>query len=151
MELLDVCCVYVYVEREVTSDFGLSVKEQIRGLWLKGLRCLDYECMQCCIVRPTQLRLGLTHKVGDYPGSRRLLLLVYVDLTHDTHYSPTLGSVSCISRLRLDFTHKVGDYPGSRRLSNMHDFGGTNRIVSQCQFNIDKVGDYPGSRRFLKV
>ena len=45
-ELLDVCCVYVYVEREVMSNFGLPVKDQIRDLWLKGLRCLDYECMR---------------------------------------------------------------------------------------------------------
>ena len=69
----------------------------------------------------------------------------------DTRDSPSFGSVSFILRLPLGFTHTVGDYPGSRQLSNMHDFRGTNRIVSQCQFNIEKVGDYPGSRQLFKV
>ena len=46
MELLDVCCVYVYVEGEAERQYGSAVKDQLRDPWLKGSRCLDCACMR---------------------------------------------------------------------------------------------------------
>lgn len=39
MDLMDVCCVFVYVQAEINRQFGPVVMEQIRGLWLKGWQC----------------------------------------------------------------------------------------------------------------
>jgi hypothetical protein len=47
MDLLDVCCVYVYVKDQVLRQFGKDVMDKICDLWLKGLRALSCACMQC--------------------------------------------------------------------------------------------------------
>ena len=78
----------------------------------------------------------------------KLLVFILLDVRLlDACFSHTLGSASRVLRLRVWFARKVGDYPGSRLLSKVLEFGGTNRIVSQDQFDIGKVGDYPGSRQ----
>jgi hypothetical protein len=47
MDLLDVCCVYVYVKDQMLRQFGNDVMEKIRDLWLKGLWCLDIVFILC--------------------------------------------------------------------------------------------------------
>ena len=37
MELLDVCCVFVYVQDMFLKQFGTDVLNQIRNLWLGWL------------------------------------------------------------------------------------------------------------------
>jgi hypothetical protein len=38
MDLQDICCLFVYVEDQVLKHFGKGVMDQIRKLWLSGLR-----------------------------------------------------------------------------------------------------------------
>jgi hypothetical protein len=40
-DLLDVCCVFVYVKDQVLRQVGTAAMEKIMDLWLKGLRGLD--------------------------------------------------------------------------------------------------------------
>jgi hypothetical protein len=37
MDLLDACCVFVYVQAQTKKIFGMVVMKQVRGLWLQGL------------------------------------------------------------------------------------------------------------------
>ena len=96
-------------------------------------------------------------KVGDYPGRRRLWPLRYSPEKHSDYYD-----VSIIYPKNVRLLHTLFAYFGVsltrlaiairvRLLANSRDLGGTNRILSQGQFSLEKVGDYPGSRRLLKV
>ena len=38
IDLLDVCCVFVYVQGQIRKIFGMDVVKQARSLWLKGSR-----------------------------------------------------------------------------------------------------------------
>lgn len=38
MDLLDVCCVFAYVQCQIATTFGIIAQEKIRILWLEGLQ-----------------------------------------------------------------------------------------------------------------
>ena len=37
-DLMDVCCVFVYLQDQIANTFGMVVLEQFRSLWLQGLQ-----------------------------------------------------------------------------------------------------------------
>ena len=38
IDLMDVCCVFVYLQGQIPNTFGTAVQDQFRSLWLEGLR-----------------------------------------------------------------------------------------------------------------